>query len=216
MCFGDGSVMPYITKPEVNTVTIPSTVTPGTTSITVNALAGSYVAVTDNSSVIYGVGVANTSGVATVNFTNAITATGGGNVTADGGGNVTARGICWSTSQNPTIAGSHTTNGTGTGSFTSSMTGLTANTTYYVRAYATNSAGTAYGEEVSFTTLPDGIPGDVDGNGNLTMYDITLILRHCAGGTQLSGQALLNADLNGDGNVTMYDATLLLRAIVNQ
>ncbi len=70
--FGDGSVMPYITKPEANTVTIPSTVTPGTTSITVNAVAGSYVAVTDNSSVIYGVAEANTSGVATVNFTNAI------------------------------------------------------------------------------------------------------------------------------------------------
>ena len=74
--FGDGSVMPYITKPEVNTVTIPSTVTPGTTSITVNALAGSYVAVTDNSSVIYGVAEANESGVATVNFTNAIPSTG--------------------------------------------------------------------------------------------------------------------------------------------
>ena len=74
--FGDGSVMPYITKPEVNTVTIPSTVTPGTTSITVNALAGSYVAVTDNSSVIYGVAEANSSGVATVNFTNAIPGTG--------------------------------------------------------------------------------------------------------------------------------------------
>ena len=74
--FGDGSVMPYITKPEVNTVTIPSTVTPGTTSITVNALAGSYVAVTDNSSVIYGVAEANASGVATVNFTNAIPSTG--------------------------------------------------------------------------------------------------------------------------------------------
>ena len=70
--FGDGSVMPYITKPETNTVTIPSTVTPGTTSITVNALAGSYVAVTDNSSVIYGVAEANSSGVATVTFTNAI------------------------------------------------------------------------------------------------------------------------------------------------
>ena len=70
--FGDGSVMPYITKPEVNTVTIPSTVTPGTSSITVNALAGSYVSVTDNSSVIYGVAEANSSGVATVNFTNAI------------------------------------------------------------------------------------------------------------------------------------------------
>ena len=74
--FGDGSVMPYITKPEVNTVTIPSTVTPGTTSITVNAVAGSYVAVTDNSSVIYGVAEANSSGVATVNFTNAIPSTG--------------------------------------------------------------------------------------------------------------------------------------------
>ena len=74
--FGDGSVMPYITKPEVNTVTIPSTVTPGTTSITVNALAGSYVAVTDNSSVIYGVAEANSSGVATVNFTNAIPSSG--------------------------------------------------------------------------------------------------------------------------------------------
>ena len=68
--------MPYITKPEVNTVTIPSTVTPGTTSITVNALAGSYVAVTDNSSVIYGVAEANESGVATVNFTNAIPSNG--------------------------------------------------------------------------------------------------------------------------------------------
>jgi gingipain R len=144
------------------------------------------------------------------------TATGGGNVTADGGAIVTARGICWSTSQNPTVSGSHTTDGTGTGSFTSSMTGLTANTTYYVRAYATNSAGTAYGEELSFTTLPDGIPGDVDGNGTLTMYDAVLILRHSTGGNQLTGQALLNADLNGDGNVTMYDAVLLLRMVVNQ
>ena len=74
--FGDGSVMPYITKPEANTVTIPSTVTPGTTSITVNAVAGSYVAVTDNNSVIYGVAEANSSGVATVNFTNTIPGSG--------------------------------------------------------------------------------------------------------------------------------------------
>lgn len=83
------------------------------------------------------------------------TATGGGNVTSDGNATVTARGICWSTSHNPTTSNSHTTNGTGTGSFTSSMTGLTANTTYYVRAYATNSTGTAYGSEVSFTTEED-------------------------------------------------------------
>ena len=81
------------------------------------------------------------------------TATTGGNVTADGGSAVTARGVCWSTSQNPTISGSHTTDGTGAGSFTSNLTGLTAGTTYYVRAYATNAAGTAYGNQITFTTL---------------------------------------------------------------
>ena len=144
------------------------------------------------------------------------TASGGGNVTADGGSTVTARGICWSTSQNPTISDSYTTDGTGTGSFTSVMTGLTANTTYYVRAYATNSAGTAYGEQVSFTTLPEGIPGDVDGNEYLSTNDAILILRHCMGGAQLSGQALLNADLDGNGDVSLNDAILLLRAIMNQ
>lgn len=80
-------------------------------------------------------------------------ATCGGNVTSDGGANVTARGVCWSTSQNPTISGSHTTDGTGMGTFTSSITGLAENTTYYVRAYATNSKGTSYGSSFSFTTL---------------------------------------------------------------
>ncbi len=80
------------------------------------------------------------------------TATLGGNVTSTGGTPVTARGLCWSTSQGPTATGSKTTDGSGTGSFTSALTGLTPNTTYYARAYATNSAGTAYGNEVSFTT----------------------------------------------------------------
>ena len=77
----------------------------------------------------------------------------GGNVTSDGGAAVTARGVCWSTSHNPTISDSHTTDGTGTGSFTSNITGLTAATTYYVRAYATNSVGTAYGNEITVTTM---------------------------------------------------------------
>ena len=81
------------------------------------------------------------------------TATSGGNITSDGGATVTARGVCWSTSSRPTVSNSHTTEGNGIGSFTSSITGLTAGTTYYVRAYATNSAGTAYGNQVSFTTL---------------------------------------------------------------
>lgn len=80
------------------------------------------------------------------------TATTGGNVTADGGANVTVRGVCYGTSQNPTVSGSHTTDGTGTGAFTSNLTGLTPGTTYYVRAYATNSAGTSYGSQITFTT----------------------------------------------------------------
>ena len=79
----------------------------------------------------------------------------GGNVTADGGADVTARGICWSTSSNPTTANSHTTDGAGLGSFTSTMTGLELNTDYYVRAYATNSVGTVYGNVVMFHTLTD-------------------------------------------------------------
>ena len=83
------------------------------------------------------------------------TATSGGNVTSDGGASVTVRGVCWSTSQNPTTADNLTTDGSGIGTFTSSLTGLTAYTTYYVRAYATNSAGTSYGNQKEFTTLPD-------------------------------------------------------------
>ena len=76
------------------------------------------------------------------------TATTGGTITSDGGAAITARGVCWSTSSGPTIADNKTSNGTGIGSFTSSMTGLTIGTTYYIRAYATNSAGTTYGNEI--------------------------------------------------------------------
>ena len=86
----------------------------------------------------------------------------GGNVTSDGGASVIARGVCWSTSQNPTVNDSHTTDGGGMGSFTSNIMGLAANTIYYVRAYATNSAGTAYGEEVTFTTLSAGGTAVID------------------------------------------------------
>ena len=69
----------------------------------------------------------------------------GGNVTDDGGSEVTARGVCWSTNQNPTIEDNKTTDGAGLGSYTSNLTNLESNTTYYVRAYAINEAGTAYG-----------------------------------------------------------------------
>lgn len=82
-------------------------------------------------------------------------AAGGGEVTVSGGANVTARGICWDIAANPTTAKSKTTNGEGIGAFTSAMTGLLGNKTYYVRAYATNSAGTGYGPQVSFKTEID-------------------------------------------------------------
>ena len=86
------------------------------------------------------------------------TAISGGKITNDGGGTITARGVCWGTSQSPTTKNSITTNGTGTGTFVSNLAGLLPGTTYYVRAYATNSAGTAYGNQVTFTATPVVIP----------------------------------------------------------
>ena len=79
-------------------------------------------------------------------------ATGGGNVTSNGGATVTQRGVTWSTSPNPTPAGSHTTEIGDTGAFVSKITGLLPNTTYYVRAYALNIIGFGYGDELTFTT----------------------------------------------------------------
>jgi uncharacterized protein (TIGR02145 family) len=83
-------------------------------------------------------------------------------INSDGGMVVTSRGVCWSTNPNPTIAGSKTSDGTGGGSFSSTITDLSAHTVYYVRAYATNSIGTAYGNTVTLSTL-DNVT-DIDGN----------------------------------------------------
>jgi uncharacterized protein (TIGR02145 family) len=79
-------------------------------------------------------------------------ATGGGNVVSDGGTTVIAKGVCWSTSPNPTLMDGHSADGSGTGIFVSILTGLDIYTLYYVRAYASNSYGTAYGNEVTFVT----------------------------------------------------------------
>jgi len=76
----------------------------------------------------------------------------GGFIPDDGGAEITFRGLCWGAETNPSISGSITNDGTGMGSFTSSLTGLDQNTLYYARAYATNSEGTAYGNEIQFTT----------------------------------------------------------------
>lgn len=81
------------------------------------------------------------------------TATAGGNITDAGTSTVTVRGVCWSTTANPTIANSKTTDGSGVGVFSSSITGLTSGITYHIRAYATSSVGTSYGSDITFTTL---------------------------------------------------------------
>ncbi len=99
--------------------------------------------------------------------TGTTTGSGGGNITNDGGSAVTVRGVCWSTSANPTISGNKTINGAGTGSFTSEIAGLAPNTRYHVRAYATNSVGTAYGTDRTFTTDPVSIQDYDDNNYNV-------------------------------------------------
>ena len=80
------------------------------------------------------------------------TATSGGTVASDGNAPVTARGVCWSTAPNPTTANSKTIDGSGLGTYTSNITGLSPNTAYHVRAYATNTVGTGYGNDLTFTT----------------------------------------------------------------
>jgi hypothetical protein len=79
-------------------------------------------------------------------------ASGGGAITSEGNESVDAKGVCWNTTGSPTVADAHTTDGSGPGEFTSALTNLNMGTTYYVRAYATNYAGTGYGPQVSFTT----------------------------------------------------------------
>jgi uncharacterized protein (TIGR02145 family) len=100
------------------------------------------------------------------------TAQSGGTISSDGGSSVTVRGVCWSTSPGPTVALSNkTTNGSGSGTFNSSITGLQPSTTYYIRAYATNGVGTGYGQQLTFTTLAAGQFTDIDGN----IYDTIAI-----------------------------------------
>ena len=119
----------------------------------------------------------------TVSEVTSATATSGGIVSNDGGAAVTARGVCWSTSINPTVADNKTTDGTGTGIFPSSITSLAGSTRYYVRAYATNSEGTAYGNEVNFLTLAPTV-------SSLTTYEATSIT---------SSSAIIGCNITSDG-----------------
>jgi len=109
--------------------------------------------------------VVSTTSVSAITQTSAIT---GGNVTSDGGATVTERGVLYSTSSDPINTGTKVTVGSGTGTFSTKLTGLTNGTTCYFVAYATNSAGTAYGDELSFTTDKPDITGQT---GTLRDYD---------------------------------------------
>lgn len=137
--------------------------------------------------------------VSTTNLSN-ITINGavsGGIITSDGGANITDRGVVWSTSQNPTIAlTTKTIDGAGTGSFTSLISNLISNTTYYVKAYATNSVGTSYGNEITFTTVVDVTTGLIafypfNGNSNDTSGN---------GNNGIVNGAILTTDRNGIAN----------------
>ena len=97
----------------------------------------------------------------------------GGDITSDGGSTVTQRGVCWSTSSNPTIANDITNDGSSMGSFTSSITGLSSNTSYYVRAYAINGIGTAYGNQVNFTTNFQNVSCNITSSTTGTNYSVT-------------------------------------------
>lgn len=123
--------------------------------------------------------VVNTSGASDITVNSA---TSGGNVTSAGGGIVSERGICWSTTINPTISNSRTISGSGLGSFTGSMTNLTHSTTYYVRTYASNQLGTSYGAQQQFNTLTISLP-------TVTTASISSIARTSAtgGGNVTSG-----------------------------
>jgi Leucine-rich repeat (LRR) protein len=102
----------------------------------------------------------------------------GGYIYNDGGAAITARGVCWSTTENPAITDNHTSDGKGLGEFTSSFSGLTARTIYHVRSYATNSSGTGYGNDVTFTTDVHFTPAWWPGNGmeHMNLYAMSATL----------------------------------------
>ncbi len=144
-------------------------------------------------------GAATTPPTVTTTAVSAITSTAassGGNVTSAGSATVTARGVCYATTANPTIANTIVSSGSGTGTFTSNLSGLTASTTYHVRAYATSSAGTAYGADLTFTTA--GAAGCIAG----TQYPTSLIT-----GPTTNGQTVTVATDNYAGEY--YEISLV-------
>lgn len=145
------------------------------------------------------------------------TASSGGNITIDGGALVTARGVCWNTTGTPILTDNHTTDGTGIGTFVSDITGLSLNTPYFVRAYATNAAGTSYGNEITFTTAIADAPtvtttpitsvtgttastgGDITADGGSVVLESGIVYSTTANPTVLTGTKVLTSPLVSAG-----------------
>lgn len=162
-----------------------------------------------------------TLGVTTASASAAPTTTSGGIIYSDGSSAITARGVCWNTSPAPTITDSKTTDGTAIGSFSSSITGLSTNTTYYVRSYATNGIGTAYGTEQSFTTgkIEPTNQATSFAKGAVTSTEIPLSFTAAAAGSQLPDGYLLKMSTSSitdpvDG-VDPADVTTLSNGVAN-
>jgi len=136
---------------------------------------------------------------ASVSSITTVSAISGGEVTSDGGAEVTVRGVCWGTETNPEVTGSHTTDGEGAGSFSSDLTGLTPGTTYYVRAYASNSEGTAYGDETFFETT-------AIMEATVTTAEISLIT---------SSSAVSGGNITSDGGDAITEKGVCWSAAVN-
>jgi hypothetical protein len=134
-------------------------------------------------------------------------ATAGGTIATDGGSAVTARGVVWSKLATPTLAASKTVDGAGTGAFTSTLAGLLPGTTYFVRAYATNAAGTAYGEEFSFSTVAIPLAAEPTTQSTLTSSAVTStsLQLNLAGGT--GTKHLILAHLTTAVDAAPVDAT---------
>lgn len=150
---------------------------------------------------LVGLPVLTTSAISSVTSTSAVS---GGNITSAGGGTISARGVCWGTSTNPTISGSHTSDGTGTGSFTSNITQLVVNTKYYLRAYATNEAGTSYGNQLSFTAINNPLLG------KWTLKSGTfdgVPISDLSGYREFGSQAVSGGNWTGDSKCSMAQST---------
>jgi hypothetical protein len=194
VCYSSTVTIPTIVDPKTTNGTGIGTFTSPLSGLTANTTYYIRAYATNGIGTAYGdVKTFNTSvatiptGITTTNISNItqISATSGGAITNDGGASISARGVCWSNiTSSPTIANSKTIDGSGTGTFTSSLTSLVPGTTYYVRAYATNSVGTAYGTTRTFITVAATIPTGITTN---TLSSITQNSAFCGGSITTDG-----------------------------